>query len=102
MPQPEFSLHRLTHDYNIKPFDCKDTDLNGFLFDDAKAALNLNLTVTYLLEDENKTCAYFSLLNDKVSIKDLRTEGFTLFRNIFKNTGFENLSSYPAVKLGRL
>lgn len=28
-------LIKLTADYPIKPFDCGDSDLNGFLFEDA-------------------------------------------------------------------
>ncbi len=29
-------LIQLTQDYDLKPFDCGDADLNGFLFNDAK------------------------------------------------------------------
>lgn len=37
------SLVRLDRDYEIKPFDCDDEDLNNFLFFDSKPALNQNL-----------------------------------------------------------
>lgn len=41
----------LKADSEIKPFKCKDDDLNGFLFEDAKKYLNDLMAVTYLLED---------------------------------------------------
>lgn len=53
----------------IKPFKCKDKDLNGFLFEDSQKYLADLMAVTYLLEDPTceKTVAYFSLLNDKIT-----------------------------------
>lgn len=41
----------------IKPFKCKDNDLNGFLLDDALKYLEDLMAVTYLWEDldKNKT-----------------------------------------------
>lgn len=49
-------------------FDCGDPDLNDFLITDAKNYLRSMMALTYLLEDENenKTVAYYSLLNDKI------------------------------------
>ena len=100
----KLSLIRLTEDYDIKPFDCDDADLNGFLFDDAKAALGELIAITYLLEDVEKTIGYFCISNDKISSED--TRGRTIFQEwrLFKfgNTGFDNLHSFPAVKIGRL
>ena len=56
-------------DSEIKPFKCKDDDLNGFLFEDARKYLVDLMAVTYLLEDwfNGKTVAYSSLLNDKIT-----------------------------------
>lgn len=51
----------------IKPFDCGDEDLNGFLTDDARYYREQMLAYTYILEDDDHTIAFFSLLNDKVS-----------------------------------
>ena len=67
-------LKRLNPNDNVKPFDCGDEDLNGFLLEDntsvpnAKHHTNELLAVTYIIEDEVKeqTNAYFSLLNDKI------------------------------------
>jgi len=54
---------------DIKPFKCKDNDLNEFLFDDSRKYLTDLMAVTYLLEDLSykRTVAYFSLLNDKIT-----------------------------------
>lgn len=66
----DFEFIPLTKDTDIKPFDCGDTDLNGFLFEDAKKYIEELLAVTYLLVDtrNNQTVAYFSLLNDRISL----------------------------------
>ena len=49
----------LKADSEIKPFKCKDDDLNGFLFEDARKYLTDLMAVTYLWEDlpNNKTVA---------------------------------------------
>ena len=47
----KFVFRQIEADTEIKPFDCGDTDLNGFLFDDAKNYLDAMLAVSYLLED---------------------------------------------------
>ena len=101
-------LKRLNPNDNVKPFDCGNTDLNGFLLEDnasvpnAKHHANELLAVTYVVEDdeEEQTIAYFSLLNDKID------------REITDNTVWNRLSreipnikrrkSQPAVKIGRL
>ena len=36
-------LIQLTSDYDLKPFDCGDADLNGFLLNDAKIFLEKRL-----------------------------------------------------------
>lgn len=101
-------LKRLSPNDNIKPFDCGNTDLNGFLLEDdcivsnARHHANELLAVTYLIEDEEKqqTIAYFSLLNDKIE------------REITDNAAWNRLSreipnikrrkTQPSVKIGRL
>lgn len=69
MDLSSFDFLPLGEDTEILPFDCNDVDLNNFLFDDAKNYLSDLMAVTYLFVDRqaNKTVAYFSLLNDKVS-----------------------------------
>lgn len=101
-------LKRFNPNDNIKPFDCGDADLNGFLLENDPSTPNAShhahelLAVTYIIEDEDKeqTIAYFSLLNDKIE------------REITDNAAWNRLSreipnikrrkSQPAVKLGRL
>jgi len=51
----------------IKPFNCGDDDLNDFLSSKAKHYQQENLAVTYLLEDEMRTIAFFSIFNDSLS-----------------------------------
>jgi len=92
---------RLTPEHAIKPFDCEDSDLNEFLFEDSKNHLTDLFAVTYILETEEKTVAFFSLLNDKISFKEIRSNSsWALFRETV--TGNTTLGSYPAMKVGRL
>jgi hypothetical protein len=65
----DFRLVRLTQEFVIKPFDCGDTDLNDFLFNDSKKYQEELLAVTYILESDTDTVAFFSLLNDKINFE---------------------------------
>lgn len=98
----DFELVRLTSDYQIKEFDCKDDDLNNFLFDDAKSHIGQLFSVTYLLEKDGKTIAFFSLVNDKIKIED--TDSKTYWKKkVGKNVPYnKKRKDYPAVKIGRL
>lgn len=103
----EFStikLIRLAPDTEILPFDCGDTDLNDFLFDDAKKYLKELIAVTYIIQDETKTLAYFNYLNDKISHTDLdgNLVKFIERIGIYLPTEKGGHKSYPAVKIGRL
>lgn len=101
MAEIEFVINRLTVDYNIKPFDCGDQDLNEFLHEDAKLYLKEHLAVTYILENGEDTIAYFSVQNDKISIDDFPTN--SQFNKARKGIPRAKMhKSYPAVKLGRL
>lgn len=97
-----FELIRLTPDMEIKPFTCGDTEINGFLFEDAKTSLIDRTSVTYILQSETETVAYWNYINDKISYKQLDNEkkwydriGSSFSKNV-------PLKSYPAVKIGRL
>lgn len=93
---------QLTSDTDIKPFNCADDDLNGFLFDDAKFFQKELLAVTYLIEymELNKTAAYYSLLADKITFNpEEKVVWNKLNRNI---PNPKRRRSYPAVKIGRL
>ena len=102
MALEDFYFIPLTADYEIKPFKCKDEDLNGFLFDDARKYLADLMAVTYLWEDlaNGKTVAYFSLLNDKITFDpEQRTVWNRLSRRVANP---KRRKDYPAVKIGRL
>jgi predicted GNAT family N-acyltransferase len=100
--QRNIRLIRLTSEYQIKKFDCGDSDLNDFLINDSKKYLQELLAVTYLIESNDETVAFFSLFNDKISIidTDSKSQWHKLFRN--KMPQGKRLSSYPAMKIGRL
>ena len=59
---------RLTQEHIFKPFDCGEEDLNEFLIHDAKLYAKGLLAVTYIIEDEDNTIAFFSLSNDRISL----------------------------------
>lgn len=82
MKLENYTFLKLTENSNIRPFDCGDRDLNGFLFED---------TIN------NHTVAYFSLLNDKIS-SDPTARWNKLSRHISNN---KRRKHYPAVKIGR-
>ncbi|MDH8700761.1 GNAT superfamily N-acetyltransferase [Dysgonomonadaceae bacterium PH5-43] len=98
-------LNRLNQTYEIKPFDCGDADLNGFLFDDAKNYLSELMATTYILEYKDCTVAYFCLLNDKVvfDTSDTKEKSFwNRFNRKNKIPNDKRRQNYPAVKIGRL
>jgi predicted GNAT family N-acyltransferase len=100
----EFSgtrLIKLTIDTIIKPFDCGDQDLNEFLLNDAINYQKELMAVTYLLESQDFTIAFFSLMNDKITIQEVANNKFwNRFRRNIPNA--KRISSYPSVKIGRL
>lgn len=84
----------------IKPFDCGDTDLNGFLYEDAGYYFKEMIANTFVMEDDQHTIAYFSLLNDKISQTTVDKNLWRKLRKAFPH--WKHLGSYPAVKIGRL
>ena len=75
MDLSKFTFRQIEAGTEIKTFDCGDADLNDFLVSDAKNYLRAMMALTYLLEDnaEDKTVAYYSLLNDKIVFLTQRT-----------------------------
>jgi len=104
----EFSglnLFVLTQETNLKPFDCGDSDLNEFLFDKSKLFSSEFLSTTYILEDNYKTVAYFSLFNDSLRIEESKFESISAYKRFLRSfIGHpkRHLKSYPAIKIGRL
>ena len=98
----DFQLIRLTNEYEFKPFDCKDQDLNEFLLNDSKDFLNSLIAVTYILESGKDIVAFFSLFNDRISAEDFESNRkWRSFRDKSISPA-KRFKSYPAVKIGRL
>lgn len=92
---------RYEGDCTVHEFDCKDADLNDYILNDAPGYRDDLLAVTYVIKRDNKTLAFFSVSNDKVSREETITgKAFERFRSAFQ--GGKKLRSYPAVKIGRL
>lgn len=91
---------RLTQEHTFKPFDCGEDDLNDFLLQDAKQYAKGLLAVTYVIEDEDMTVAFFSLSNDRISLSESDKATWRRIRSSFPHR--KHRSDYPAVKIGRL
>ena len=101
----------LTNDYDFKPFDCGDADLNDFLINDSKINirhLRFTTTITTILEIKNRIVAYYSLANDLLIIRDkedflneIEHDNDTKIENAYFEQFF-NETTYPAAKIGRL
>jgi GNAT superfamily N-acetyltransferase len=90
------NLLRLELNHELKPFDCGDTkagkDLTDFFINQSKDHLKQLLAVTYVLESEDKTIAYYSVLNDKINRSKKMNKLIPNAKHYF---------TYPAVKIGR-
>lgn len=97
---PDFILQRLEPASERKAFDCGDPDLNEFFFKDSKDYARQLLAVTYALESDNETAAYFSVLNDSIRKGDASRSRLEKILELipYKKRGYE---SHPAVKVGR-
>ena len=83
------------------PFDCNDHDLNDFILNNSKDYLKQLLSVTYLIQDEEITIAFFSLSNDKISADDFRSKRWYNLNIREKMPEGKRYNKYPAVKIGR-
>ncbi len=94
---------RLSPGIIIGDFDCDDSDLNDFLYNDACDHLRQLLAVTYLLMDQDRIIAFFSVSNDSL-ISDPRLPGINKVWNRLTREipNEKRRKSFPAVKLGRL
>ena len=93
---------RLSLDTVIGDFDCGDSDLNDFLGTDARNYLLQLLAVTYLIMDNDKPVAFFSVFNDALTsdpnLPGIKTTWNRIVRAIPND---KRRKIYPAVKLGR-
>ena len=92
-------LIKLTSDYELKPFNCDDTDLNNFLTEDAKNFINKRIGNTFLLMDNDHIAAYFCLFNDKISRIEASNAAWRKVKKQFPHK--KHFNSYPAIKIGR-
>ena len=101
----DVSVLVLTENHSIKPFDCEDDDLNDFLFNKALLYQKELLATTFIVESEERTLGYYSVLNDSLQLKE---EDFPSKSKYKKFLSYliphpkRHLKSVPAVKIGRL
>ena len=91
---------RLTQDYILKDFDCGNKDLNDFLLYDSKRYLESRLAVTYIIECDKNIAGFFSVSNDKLTVREVNKSAWRRVKQLF--THRKHRSDYPAVKVGRL
>lgn len=96
-------LERVTPMHVLKPLDCDDTDLNDFFQNDCIPSLKELLTITFVIENDEETIAFYSLLNDKISSKDgtSNRKWDRIRKSKFSNIN-HHFSSYPSLKIARL
>ena len=92
-------LIRVNAEYEMKPFDCGDADLNGFLLNDAKRFAEAKIANTFVIEEDGNIMAYFCLLNDKISKEEAANNTWRRVKKKFSHE--KHFSSYPAIKIGR-
>lgn len=85
---------------DIKPFDCGDADLNGFLVDDAISFHNKHIGKTFIITNEEEIIGYFCLLNDKITKIEASNGAWKKVKKLFPQD--KHFNSYPAIKIGRL
>ena len=100
-----WSLIKLSDETIIKPFDCGDNDLNDFLFNKAKNYQNEHLATTFIIENADVTLAYYSILNDSLSVESIEFASKNAFKRFLQNLVSHrkrHLNNFPAIKIGRL
>lgn len=91
---------RLTQDYIFRDFDCGNKDLNDFLLNDSKNYMDRRLAVTYIIESDDDIVGYFSVSNDKLTVREVDKSSWRRIKRFFGHA--KHRSDYPAVKVGRL
>lgn len=102
MDLSNLTIIRLSENFKIENFDCDDDDLNDFFLNNSKKYSDQLLAVTYIIQSDGNTIAFFSIFNDKISIKEIKNPNDW---KEFQNKHFppeKSLASFPAVKIGRL
>ena len=95
----------LTENHTIKPFDCEDEDLNSFLFKDAILYAKEMLATTFIIENNERTLGYYSLLSDSFRVEETNFSSKTQYKNFLRELvphPKRYLKGFPAIKIGRL
>src|SRR3989338_2966909 len=92
----EIRIEKLSKEHDLTGFQCYEKDLVKFLHEDALDNQNKKVSITYLwfLKETNELIGYFTLLNDKITLKG-NLENFFKGKNI-------NYSTIPSLKIARL
>ena len=101
----EVSILLLTEGYSIKPFDCEDEDLNDFVFNEATPYQKELLATTFVMENNEQTLGYYSLLNDSLQLREDMFASKSQFRKFLRELmpyPKRHLKTIPALKIGRL
>ena len=101
----EVSILLRTVGYSIKPFDCEDEDLNDFLFNEATPYQKELLATTFVMENDEQTLGYYSLLNDSLQLREDMFASKSQFRKFLRELmpyPKRHLKTIPALKIGRL
>ena len=101
----DVSVLVLTENHSIKPFDCEDDDLNEFLFQEAIPYRKEKLATTFVVENNERTLGYYSLLNDSLQLREDMFISKSQFRKFLRELvpyPKRHLKTIPALKIGRL
>lgn len=101
----DVSFFRLIKGTIIKSFVSKDKDLNEFLLEEAKHYQSKLLATTHIIENSEKTLAYFSMFNDTLFADESKFPSKSQARKFVSSqlpSQKRHIKSFPAVKIGRL
>mgnify|MGYP000958095663 CR=1 FL=1 len=101
----KITVELLKENHPIKPFDCEDDDLNDFLFNKALLYQKELLATTFVVESEERTLGYYSVLNDSLQLKEEDFPSKSKYKKFLSHLiphPKRHLKSVPAVKIGRL
>ena len=101
----KITVELLKENHPIKPFDCEDDDLNDFLFNKALLYQKELLATTFIVESEERTLGYYSVLNDSLQLKEEDFPSKSKYKKFLSHLiphPKRHLKSVPAVKIGRL
>ncbi|MDO9045422.1 MAG: GNAT family N-acetyltransferase [Methanobacteriaceae archaeon] len=87
-------IQKLNSKHDISNFDCSDTELNGFLFENSMVEMKAKMNVTYVAVYDLKIIAYFTLSSDSIKINSKD-------KQYFEEKGIPYVN-FPALKIGRL